>query len=1053
MEHRRGLGLEAWAEAVLDVPFRPDLYQDPTMQPPYRVVPVQHYAQEYLRQEFPDVCRQRSHPDDTSVREIREVLGDSDIALLREYVAMAHNMSEAASGLQCEQYDEPGLQARADYQYLTTKTILQNLQLLRVPGGVPRLPPISEALRTGVVVVAPCGFGKTWVGAQAMAGAGVGRRLHPDDSEPVRGLVVVPSIDRLQEYIEEDDRNIFRKVLGFDVPVGQYYGGEKDVQPVTVITEASLRNVVQRGGMPVQRLGMVLFDEIHRGTSPQNMDALQRISGAVAGLTASPAYNYLRDIRRYFPHVSVGSLREFTELGILNRARLLTYRAAKGAEGMEASAVDLAVQWLRQERRVVVYGPRGDSSREKHSVDRIAAEINRRMGAEVVGAARSALGQQAQDRVRDFRDGKLQGLVTVNMISIGSNVEADTLILCGPFYSEVNFMQKVGRAMRPTEKETILAELWPHKPPTRQMLTLAMLFGIEDYQQGMLIGRTKTPSALSLAPLSTPDAALGELSVLPPMSPEQIRSYLVGATQGEYYRPPPEGYLDDVAVMRRYHSTQEYIRQTLDKAGITYTSLPARTGVRRQHWYGPPALAYLDEHPPMEVCGDTFKPFREVAELLNIPGWLVADLCDTHDIPREDKLIEQLAQEKCLPDASIHQLMNVLYELPYADSGKHVNAAEISPLVGGESFVREFLRCAGVSLQLMRYDQGDGRESFGFFLTIEESDTLVEWHQNRNKRGGLQPLKSVAQRSGNTVAYIQTKLTQSERDAVVYRLAGGKGPRTLLPFVPDLKAEAIIAREMLPALGVGMIARKALEQLFDAPARRVQSDVEKHITPEGMFTGRVQYNRVPTAYVSWAAVDVVADDLPRAAAFQNLDIGSLSADYADGLKPEEVLYTRLAQAVLMSWHTQDTWHAIDEAALAMRCQRHVIDAFNTTRAFERQSLWQQDRSGVQLMHFKALAQIFSSVVAAPVLRETQGWRSHSQLIARAASNGIAAEHVRIPVFSVRREDMVIGRLSSRSHNVDVIYETNLANRLLRGAKVHMQEAETAACRAQRNNLH
>lgn len=1062
MDQRPGFGLETWAEAVLETPFNPALYQPEALRPPHRLLPVQIFAQKYLAQEFPAVCRPDTFPGQADVAAIQQHIGQPALQLLRNYVGMAHNMAEASNRLQCEVYESQGLQARAEYQYATTKTILDDLQMVRVQAGNPKLPPVEEALQTGVVVVAPCGFGKTWVGAHAMAAAGVGRRLHPQDPAPVQGLVVVPSIDRLYEYGEEDESNIFRKIIGMDVPVGLYYGQEKNIQPVTVITEASLRNVLE-SGTSLGRTGVILFDEIHHGTSPKNMTALKEMSGALVGLTATPARSQMRDIRRHFPHVEVGSLRKFTELGILNSARLLTYRAPEGELGMEQSAATLAVQWLRQGRRVVVYAPRQREAREDHATDRIANEINRQMGQEVVGAARSIMGAAAQETVQHFRKKRLQGIVTVNMISVGSNVEADTLVLCGPAFSETAYMQRVGRAMRPTDKETILAEIWPHVSPERQMVTLAMLFGIENYRQGMLIGTN--PEEARLTPQTgrqrvqeATDTQI-ELSALPPMTPQEIRSYFVGNTAGAKDEAMPEGYLNGVGVMRRYNSTEEYIRKVLDEAGVYYRKKPGRPGVKRAFWYGPEAVEYLDQNPPMEVCGDTFQTFSEVSEMLDIPEWLIQHICDSNNIQREDKLIEQLAQQKCLSDEAVNQLVEALYELPYAEIDKDVHLDAITDVVG-RMFANEYMRHFSVMPRIMRFAEESEMQGYGYFLTHSQAEEMLALHAIRDERSGLTSLKEIAKRTGNTVSVIESSLEPEEESAVVYRRASGQGVSRLGRYIANEHAEVIIEREKLVPLPNYLVARPALTALFDAPRSRIFAELVQVSTPEYEHKGRFTGNRTITTYVRWDAVRVAAGRLPLQAAFSNLNFERLRSDLFEFSDDEDMaradqLYARLLQATLMPWYEQDSWHSMDEAALAMHSFQSVIDAFCGRDSVQDnpELMRMSRRRKIPIVHFKALVPAFKAVMAAPQLSFSAGWRSHGYVVSRVISKGTDPKYVKIPTFSGNREDMLVGREPHKGHKTDIIYSKLLAERIIRRAmedeRLDRSEAERAAARRAR----
>ncbi|WP_096391064.1 DEAD/DEAH box helicase [Halopenitus persicus] len=97
-----------------------------------------------------------------------------------------------------------------------------------------------DADRRGVVEL-PTGAGKTVVAIAAMA----------DRGRPT--LVVVPTIDLLEQWRSELERE-------FDVPIGQFGGGEQRHEPITVSTYDSAYLKADDVG---DSFGFVVFDEVH----------------------------------------------------------------------------------------------------------------------------------------------------------------------------------------------------------------------------------------------------------------------------------------------------------------------------------------------------------------------------------------------------------------------------------------------------------------------------------------------------------------------------------------------------------------------------------------------------------------------------------------------------------------------------------------------------------------------------------------------------------------------------------------------------------------------
>ncbi len=115
-------------------------------------------------------------------------------------------------------------------------------------------------------IVLPTGAGKTFVAIQAIS------RMKRS------AVVVVPTIDLLHQWYA-------RLVNAFALEVGVYYGGEKNIQPLTVTTYHSAGDLMAEYGNTFK---LVIFDEVHHLPAPGwGETALMAPAPLRLGLTAT----------------------------------------------------------------------------------------------------------------------------------------------------------------------------------------------------------------------------------------------------------------------------------------------------------------------------------------------------------------------------------------------------------------------------------------------------------------------------------------------------------------------------------------------------------------------------------------------------------------------------------------------------------------------------------------------------------------------------------------------------------------------------------------------
>jgi superfamily II DNA or RNA helicase len=123
----------------------------------------------------------------------------------------------------------------------------------------------EAANRLGSIVL-PTGAGKTFLAIQAVY------RLKRS------AVVVAPTIDLLHQWYA-------RLANAFNVPIGVYYGGEKQIEPITVTTYHSAGDLIAGYGSLFK---LIIYDEVHHLPAPSwGETALMSPSPYRLGLTAT----------------------------------------------------------------------------------------------------------------------------------------------------------------------------------------------------------------------------------------------------------------------------------------------------------------------------------------------------------------------------------------------------------------------------------------------------------------------------------------------------------------------------------------------------------------------------------------------------------------------------------------------------------------------------------------------------------------------------------------------------------------------------------------------
>ncbi|WP_438267270.1 DEAD/DEAH box helicase family protein [Halorubellus salinus] len=328
----------------------------------------------------------------------------------------------------------------------------------------------------------PTGSGKTVVAIAAMAAL----------STPT--LVVVPTIDLLEQWRRELDAE-------FDVPIGQFGGGEQRFEPITVSTYDSAYLKADDVG---DRFGFVVFDEVHH-LGGEGYQDIARLLAAPArlGLTATferpdDAHEAVADLVGPLVHrlsvddlagehlapydvkrVEVDLTPDERERYETNQETFTDYLAQSGIQMRSGSDYQELVKrsgndpdareaLLAKERaRRIMLGSEakvdalGDVL-DRHRDDRVivftahndfAYRVAERFLVPVITHQTSA--SERKEILQRFRDGRYSRIVSSNVLDEGVDVpEANVGVVCSGSGSEREFTQRLGRILRPRDGKT-----------------------------------------------------------------------------------------------------------------------------------------------------------------------------------------------------------------------------------------------------------------------------------------------------------------------------------------------------------------------------------------------------------------------------------------------------------------------------------------------------------------------------------------------------------------------------------------------------------------------
>ncbi len=349
----------------------------------------------------------------------------------------------------------------------------------------------EQAGRRGSIIL-PTGAGKTYVAIQAIS------RVNRST------LVVAPTIDLLHQWYA-------RLVTAFARDVGIYYGGEKQVRPLTVTTYHSAGDLVAAWGNAFK---LLIFDEVHHLPAPTwGETALMAPAPLRLGLTATYPDEQEQSNGRWRVEDLIGPIVYTKRIGELVGQQLATYRTQRvqvdlTPDERDRYDADYAIYsgYIRSRQLLGRYGRdwfRELLRRSSRDPQARGALLARQRLLQLVGSCAGKFGaleallrEYAAGRVLvftehlamvyaiaarylipaithetraaerkqildGFREGRYRALVTSRVLNEGVDVpEAKVAIVLGGGASAREYIQRLGRVLRKVEnQEAVLFEV------------------------------------------------------------------------------------------------------------------------------------------------------------------------------------------------------------------------------------------------------------------------------------------------------------------------------------------------------------------------------------------------------------------------------------------------------------------------------------------------------------------------------------------------------------------------------------------------------------------
>lgn len=774
-------------------------------------------------------------------------------------------------------------------------------------------------VRDNLLVVAPTGTGKTVLEAKFLHDAGVGNGT--------KALVIVPDQALHRQYRGDTGDNTFRRWLGEDVEISSYWQYDKQSGgPLQIVTKQSIQSAIDNNALDIRSRDLVIVDEGHVGLEAKLMEYLNRF-GRVYYYTATPAYDMKRDLRTLFRHVEVGTLTDCIYEGIINDVELYTFRV-ENQEEAERLAARLAYSDVQEGRKVVAYCQSGAQARQAQVV---AEQINQ-LHTKAKGASQqdaiaqrvSGYDDNALDVVKAYEEGAIRALTTVGMLGQGYNGDIDTAILIGKKTSMLQLVQRIGRALRPSDqyRSRLIEILYDHG----ETLTIWNALGLDEVEQGLILGPERETTAQfdmrSEAPLYETMPEDIKRALIPP---QPVGKIALSTSAYEALIAYEQGYLSAPLLARQYKVTVRRIHAALDKQGYRYAGVwtPDEDGTNKyERWYEPEAKVFLAENPLPPDWNEGEHTIYGVMELCGVSKDAVLGLVGRLNITPQERNGKNNRSAEYYTEQDVQRIVEAVAAIPYADESDVTTGTLRLEL--GEKF---FLRCMrdpetfGEPIYKRRHP-ASGFKGFDLHVTKEQADKIRRAFQDAMATDDDISYLEIAALAGVTPATINHGVTPEEKAMSTLKRATPTSRHGYhLPREAGLK---VAERFMVHPLPTHLVPFKMLAERVNTGAANVRRILKQEMKKPD---SRVQLinlggSNFPAACVPWAFLQELEEKYGLREGVEAIDYENIPHDknctldqweYSTHLKKSHIEMSKLAVA------PQDTWRSHMVLTGELRC--------------------------------------------------------------------------------------------------------------------------------------
>lgn len=390
---------------------------------------------------------------------------DSHLSFLARQHAVAHKAEQSFR----ERWEDLQEELYADQQPYAMDLIASLQKAPKVVSYTDRNGHIRQKNVLGVTAIAPTGAGKSHLiemCTTVIADSAVDRHI----------VLVVPSLSLQRQLLQKFTEDLpHLRIGGLSGEISDS-PAENDLMIITIEAfNAHFRNNSLQG----QPIDVVMIDETHHLTEPQfKQTLLEEWDGYTMGFTATPAYSLDKDVRALLPHIIEHSnTMELIEAGRLNDGQIFTFlvddellQKVAAHYGVELSTgeikaavrmlldnivIDFVKPLIEEGRRGIIFCEPGDDAwNARELARRLSEEESAQLsdGRPIRAAAMYSLGKNQHEVMRQYREGELDVVTTIDTGRESLDAEFNFVILNTTVTSRLRGIQMVGRGIRYNER-------------------------------------------------------------------------------------------------------------------------------------------------------------------------------------------------------------------------------------------------------------------------------------------------------------------------------------------------------------------------------------------------------------------------------------------------------------------------------------------------------------------------------------------------------------------------------------------------------------------------